>query len=208
MSLHNRRRRSVRLRQYDYSSEGAYFITICVDDGLLLLGDVVNGSMVMGEVGKIAERCWLQIPIHFPAAKLGAFIIMPNHLHGIIKLRNMPPPRADGTHAGGVCVGNVGANNYSPLQSLPSSITLPSSSHLPNNDNPSRPRGTSKTIGSIVRGFKIGVTKKIGYSIWQRNYFEHIIRSLDSYYHIERYINNNPMSWDSDKLFVEKSNNA
>ena len=158
-------RRSIRLRGYDYSSDGAYFVTICTQNKLCLLGNVINGEMAINETGKITEQCWLQIPIHFPIAKLNAFIIMPNHLHGIIEL-------CDDQNI-------VEANNYSPI----------------------RARGTSLTIGSIVRGFKIGVTKLIGRSIWQRSYYEHIIRDDEDYYHIEEYIRNNPINWQNDKLY-------
>ena len=79
-----RRRRSIRLKGYDYSQPGAYFVTICTHERRCLFGDVVDGEMRLNELGKIARQCWLAIPEHFPHARLDEFVIMPNHVHGII----------------------------------------------------------------------------------------------------------------------------
>ena len=133
-------RRSIRLKGYDYSQAGMYFVTICVQNHSCLFGKIVGGDMVLNDIGKIVEKCWLEIVQHYPNAILHEYIVMPNHVHGIIELTN------DGNDT-------VGAKNFSPL------------------------RGTSRTIGAIVRGFKIGVTKQLGYSVWQRNYWENIIAS-------------------------------
>jgi len=164
-------RRSIRLQGYDYSSPGAYFVTMCTHNRECLFGEIANGKMRLNELGKIASQCWLAIPDHFPHARLGAFVIMPNHVHGIIWI-----------------VDNiVGAKNFSPLQSQ-------------------QPRGTSKTIGSIIRGFKIGVTKWARqhidvHTVWQRNYYEHIIRNETELNNIRQYIINNPIIWQSDEYY-------
>jgi len=98
-------RRSIRLQGYDYSSPGAYFVTMCTHNRECLFGEIANGKMRLNELGKIASQCWLAIPDHFPHARLGAFVIMPNHVHGIIWI-----------------VDNiVGAKNFSPLQYYPQS---------------------------------------------------------------------------------------
>ena len=136
-------RRSIRLQGYDYTQPGAYFITICTHEREPLFGDVVGGEMHLNDAGRIAEQCWLDIPNHFPHVELDEFVIMPNHVHGILWIVD------------DVTVG-VGAKNFSPLPSPPPS------------------RGTSKTIGSVVRGFKIGVTRWFSqntslYTVWQRN---------------------------------------
>ncbi len=137
----------------------------------------MKGEMKLNECGKIAERCWLKIPQHFPHVTLDEFIIMPNHVHGIVVI--------DNTNNGHIV---VGAKNFSPLRN-------------------NRPCGTSQTIGSIVRGFKIGVTKWIRqhtdiYTVWQRNYYEHIIRNDMDLQRIREYIINNPLNWESDKHYV------
>ena len=181
-TLHHRR--SIRLKGYDYSQSGVYFVTICVQDHVCMFGEVENGTMILNDVGKMAMRCWMDIPQHFPNVVLHEYVVMPNHIHGIIQITN------DGGNAGE----NVGAKNFSPLPP-----TLPS----PSPPSPSPrfvPTGTSRTIGSIVRGFKIGVTKQLGYSVWQRDYWERIIRDDDAYQNITRYIINNPVNWRNDDL--------
>ena len=162
-------RRSIRLKGYDYSQEGLYFITICVQDRECLFGKIVDHPiMILNDAGKIADQCWLAIPQHFPDVVLHEYIVMPNHVHGIIEITN-----------------NVGAKNFSPLRP----------------PKPAMPRTPSRTIGSIARGFKIGVTKWFDQSVWQRDYYEHIIRSTDEYERIANYIINNPAKWREDKFF-------
>jgi REP element-mobilizing transposase RayT len=167
---HIHHRSSIRLKGYDYSQAGLYFVTICVPNKQCLFGEIVNGEMILNESGKIVSYYWLEIPQHFPDAILHEFVIMPNHIHGIIEITN------------------VGAKNFSPLQTT-------------NVQTPQRPNGTSRTIGSIVRGFKIGVTKHLGYSVWQRNYHEHIILNEQSYQKISDYILNNPEKWMEDRFY-------
>ena len=162
-------RRSVRLCKYDYSQAGLYFITMCTANRKCLFGDIVDGKMSLNNAGQNANECWWKITDHFPNTALHKFIVMPNHVHGIIEI-------------------TVGANNYSPL-----------------------PPGTSKTIGSIVRGFKIGVTKwfrinmpfefSVGKPVWQRNYYEHIIRNEKSYRQISEYIQTNRLRWREDRYY-------
>ena len=199
-------RRSIRLKGYDYSKAVLYFITICCYNRECLFGDVVNGEMVLNDAGKFADECWNIIPDHFPNAILHEYIIMPNHIHGIIELLNN--------------IGySVGVQNFEPVRS-PNEID---SSDGVQNVEPVRnefQKIIPKSIGSIVRGFKIGVTKWfrensivienhglvqniVSYrfrSIWQRNYWEHIIRSEESYQTIAEYIVNNPSKWNDDKF--------
>ncbi len=80
-------RKSIRLKEYDYSSPGAYFVTICTKDRAEIFGNVVDGKMILNELGEIVNRCWLEIPTHFPHAHLDEFVIMPNHMHGIIEIQ-------------------------------------------------------------------------------------------------------------------------
>lgn len=148
-------RRSIRLKGYDYSQPGAYFITICTYRRACLFGDVIEGDMHLNPLGNMAWQCWQAIPDHFPHAVLDAFVVMPNHVHGIVWIVDGLNPSA----------AMVGANDYSPL---PDSPPQPSPTHSPH------PRGTSKTIGSMVRGFKIGVTQWARanldiQTVWQRS---------------------------------------
>ena len=170
-------RKSIRLQGYDYSQDGAYFITVCTHNRVPLFGEIVDGVMALNTAGQIVEKCWCAIPEHFPQVTLDEFVVMPNHVHGIITI---------GTTVG---VNNVGANDYLP--------------------QPPRPlqHGTSRTIGSMVRGFKIGVTRWFRantdiHAVWQRNYYEHIIRNEDAYLKIAEYIQTNPQRWEIDTYYV------
>ena len=172
------RRKSIRLQGYDYSQAGAYFITVCTHSRAPLFGEIVDGVMVLNTAGQIVEKCWCAIPEHFPQVTLDEFVVMPNHVHGIIT----------------VGVNNVvGANDYLPQ---PSKKTPRPLQH-----------GTSRTIGSMVRGFKIGVTRWFRantdiHAVWQRNYYEHIIRNEDAYLKIAEYIQTNPQRWETDTYYV------
>jgi REP element-mobilizing transposase RayT len=159
------KRRSIRLKGYDYSQQGMYFVTVCTHNHHFLFGHIAEERITLNNAGRFTNKCWLEIPEHFPHVALDEFIIMPNHIHGIIIINDI----------------NVGANNYSPLQI-------------------NQFRSPSKTIGSMIRGFKIGVTKWFRantnvYNVWQRNYYEHIIRNENKLNKIREYIINNPLKW-------------
>ncbi|WP_155285305.1 transposase [Capnocytophaga felis] len=179
------KRRSIRLKGYDYSREGLYFITICCQNKEHYFGEIIDGEMRLNEIGEIAQKCWRDIPNHFKNVLLHSFVVMPNHIHGIIEI-----------------VTRVGANQH-----LPHNETT--NQHLPDDNGAkylSPLRGTSNTIGSIVRGFKIGVTKWVRvntdiHQIWQHNYHEHIIRNEESYFKIHEYIENNPAKWEEDRFY-------
>jgi len=150
--------------------------------------------MILNHDGICVQQCWDEIPKHYPNVELDAFIIMPNHIHGIIIIKNPETVVGANNHS----PNNVGANNYSPQQTIHSPQQYP-------NPPQQRPRGTSKTVGAIVRGFKIGVTKllreKYKGDIWQRNYWEHIVRTEADLNRIRKYIINNPNNWKGDRFF-------
>lgn len=193
------RRRSIRLKGYDYAQAGAYFVTVCTHQRACLFGIVSDGQMDLNAAGQVAAQCWRAIPDHFPNVRCDEFVVMPNHIHGILWI-NAPNPPA------------VGANDYSPLPSAQRPPAVRANNDSPrrpsavraNNYSPRRrPRGTSKTIGSIVRGFKIGVTKWMRENdfdgpVWQRDYYEHIIREEESLNRIRQYILDNPARWATD----------
>ena len=210
-------RRSIRLKGYDYSQNGLYFITICTFDRECLFGEIINKKMILNDAGKAANECWLKIPEHFPNAVLHEHVVMPNHVHGIIELNdtsmaegeNAGTPNGEyenGEYQNGVGVQNtegiqyaVGVQNFEPLP--PPTTSLP----------PLPPQNRfqhiiPRSIGSIVRGYKIGVTKIFRdntdiYRVWQRNYHEHIIRSEQSYLRISEYVIDNPDVWEHDKFY-------
>ncbi len=196
-------RRSIRLPGYDYTQPGAYFVTVVTHERTPMFGDIADGEMRLNDAGRVAQQCWLDIPSHFPHVELDAFIIMPNHVHGILWIVETPPM---GTTAG-TMAGTVGAKDFSPLPSPPLPSNVPPISSQPlgvSSDAAPQPHGTSKTIGSVVRGFKIGVTKWFRqnttiYTVWQRNYYEHIIRTDDALARIRAYIQSNPQRWAEDQ---------
>jgi putative transposase len=99
-------RRTIRLQGYDYSQVGAYFITICTHNRECLFGTITDGEMILNEYGRIVQQCWLEIPDHFPHAELDGFMVMPNHVHGIV-----------------VITDRVGATHASPLHQMPNHKT-------------------------------------------------------------------------------------
>ncbi len=174
-------RRSIRLKGYDYSQPGLYFITICVHNREHLFGEIVGGKMGMNDAGKIAEQEWLKTAEMRENVELLEYVIMPNHMHGIILLNDRRgTTRCRGTTHRAPTIEQFG-------------------------------KPTSNTIPTIVRGYKSAVTKKInmlrnmpGVPVWQRNYYEHIIRDQKSYYHIAKYIRNNPLKWRDDRFSSQR----
>jgi putative transposase len=174
-------RQSIRLKNYDYASNGAYFVTICVAQRLHLFGEISDATMQLNDFGKIAYNCWLELPNHFPKLVLDEFVVMPNHVHGIVLIQsdqNVVP---------------VGARHALPLPPKASFGKLPKGS-----------------LGAIIGSFKSAVTKRIneargspGETVWQRNYFDRIVRSDEQLIAARAYIVNNPLGWTLDVLNSE-----
>jgi len=181
-------RHSIRLTGYDYTQNGCYFLTICTRNRECLFGEIQNAEMFLSNIGEKVNDCWQEIPKHFPQIVLHEYVIMPNHVHGIIEINNIDAIESDI----GVIVGanDYSPTNYSPLRSSTNPASLSS-----------RPNGTSRTVGSVVRGFKIGVIKQMGFSPWQRNYYEHVIRNDESYQNIVQYMAQNPLKWEEDCFY-------
>jgi REP element-mobilizing transposase RayT len=151
-------RRSLRLKEYDYSRDGAYFVTICAHRRLCRFGRIAHDDVQLNAEGRIIASCWNEIPKHFPTVSLDAWVIMPNHLHGIIIITT------DDTNI-----------------------------------------GSSASLGIIVGAFKSAATKRINQSraasgsVWQRNYYEHVIRDESSLNRSRKYIEENPARWAYDR---------
>jgi REP element-mobilizing transposase RayT len=170
--------KSARLQDWDYGSNAGYFVTVCVADRACHFGDVLNGKMQLSALGLWAEKCWLEIPDHFPFVVLDGFVAMPNHVHGILFI-DKP----------------VETQNVVETQNIAS---------LPGNRNAFGPQ--SQNLASIIRGYKIGVTKyaksnQLNFA-WQPRFHEHVIRNQESYLRITEYIQNNPLQWQLDKYYV------
>ena len=181
-------RRSIRLPTYDYTQPGIYFVTICTQHQVLLLGRIEDGEIVLSHEGNIVRKCLERIPFHFKNSTLDTYTIMPNHVHAIIILTDNRRGEASAKDSG-----------FLPFESKADASPL--------QPKDSRPRGTkSGSLGAIIQNFKFVSTRKMnqfrntpGDRIWQRNYFEHIIRSEKALNAIRRYIMTNPVRWEMDR---------
>ena len=169
-------RRSIRLKEYDYSQAGGYFITICTCGGKYLFGDVVNEQMRLNEYSIVIKREWLKTAELRKNIVLDEYVIMPNHFHGVILIMD------DGR----------GTAHRAPTLER---FSGPVANSLP----------------TIVRSFKSAVTNRInkihgtpGALIWQRNYWEHVIRNKNKLFKIRQYIQNNPLKWHLDRENPER----
>jgi putative transposase len=195
------RSESTRAPWWDYGKNGYYFVTICTNNRICYFGNVENGKMILSDIGTIAQNCWMEIPKHFPFVILGEFVIMPDHVHGIVIINKIDDGCNDhggggthimthvGTHHGGMH--HVGTQDFASLHDA---------SHHDDHHPPLNRFGPqTKNLASIIRGFKIGVTKNArlidpGF-IWQPRFYDRIIRNEKSLYAISRYIRNNPSKW-------------
>jgi len=174
-------RRSIRLKGYDYSNAGAYFITICCEDRIHRFGKVSDNKMILNKSGIIAYNEWINLSDRFPNFELDVFQIMPNHMHSIIILSDVP----------------VGAT-----------LTVAQEEDKINRVTERVAPTISDIVGaykSIVSNACLQLFKshdKIMGKLWQRNYHEHIIRDERAYNNISNYIINNPSKWDEDKFHL------
>ncbi len=192
-------RRSIRLRGYDYAQPGAYFVTICTHRHAHLFGKVVDGEMQPNAFGEIVREEW------FRTAEIRAnvllydyeFVVMPNHIHGIIRIVDVPSGPVGAQRR---CAPSSGRRRGDP-QVAPTAPTTPTEHTAAQPAGP--PTGS---LGAIIAGFKSAVTKRInlmrgtpGARVWQRNYYEHIIRTNRALDSIRRYIAQNPIRWHLDR---------
>jgi putative transposase len=187
-------RRSIRLKGYDYSSVGSYFITICAYQRECLFGEIIDGRMQLNRFGQIVQLHWQNLPKHHHRLQLGESVVMPNHMHGILILKDNRDVFDDRNDV-------VGAGFADDL-----SLSI--------EDLPTKPAPTGNLmvtqhcgISEIIRGFKTFSARRInqirhtrGFHVWQRNYYEHIIRDESSFQKICQYIQTNPISWEIDQL--------
>ena len=170
--LHHRR--SIRLQGYDYTKIGAYFVTICTFQREALFGDVIDGQMQLNRIGQIITSLWQAIPHHFPNVKLDEFVLMPNHLHGIVIIAKQEM-QANSTNKELVPQGTKSNSLGAIIQNFKSISTRKINRINHNTGNP----------------------------IWQRNYYEQIIEDDRTFQNIRQYITDNPRNWQSDRLTPE-----
>lgn len=206
------KRKTTRLKEYDYSAAGYYFVTVCAQDKEHIFGKVVNGAMVLNDAGEIARFAWMDLMRHNINIELDEFIVMPNHMHGIINIvvvAGSKPARIPAqTPITKMYVNNNDRNkkmtdfNEADLK-LDWVVLESSKAGL-------EPAPTGHGLPEIVRQFKTFSAKRIndirqmpGKKIWQRSFYDHIIRNEKSLQEIREYIVNNPAKWNDDEYNVE-----
>lgn len=191
---------STRLNGYDYTRNGAYFITICTQKKIPFFGNVIGGKMILSETGIIVRDFWLKIPVHFPATHLDEFIIMPDHIHGIIIISsNVQPISESNSNHIIVETPNLGVSNETQINPGQSEETprlgVSTGSLIESGNSFWKP----KSIGSIINQFKRICTirtKSCGLDLsWQSRFYDHIIRSDNELDRIRIYIKDNPQNW-------------
>ncbi len=164
---------SVRFKQFDYTQRGFYFVTICRDGRRGVFGGIRDGKMEDSRLGALAKEFWVAIPFHFPRALLHEFVAMPNHVHGIIELADRK------------------GWSEQEVEALPTSA--------------GQRRVAAGSLGAIVRSFKATVTKRTHEElkwqgkVWQRSYFERVLRDAEEIANARRYILENPRKWEWDE---------
>jgi REP element-mobilizing transposase RayT len=162
---------SIRLKYRDYRAPGDYFVTVCAHEKKCVFGRIAGGAMVLSPLGQIVHECWTAIPLHFPNVRLPASVVMPSQVHGIIEI---------------VC--QAGEQHVAPLREVVDRA----------------PQVQAGSLAAMVRSFKAAVTKRaraeLRYeeTIWQRNYFERVLRGGQDLADTCRYILENPMKWEFD----------
>jgi REP element-mobilizing transposase RayT len=198
-------RRSIRLKGYDYASPGSYFVTLCTQDRVPRFGRVVDGVMILNDAGRMVAREWAAIPERFPTIRSDAHVIMPNHFHAIITIE----------YTGERTDQRTGDPRDRPkTHDRPKTRDRPDASGAGTRPAPTGVgAGTDRpTLGNVVGAFKsitthayiVGV-RSMGWPpfnkrVWQRNYWERIIRDPSEFNRIRRYIQNNPARWTEDQL--------
>lgn len=196
---------SARLQSWDYGSNGYYFITICTADRECFFGKIADGEMQRNDLGEIAHRRWEEIPAHFPFIELGNFVVMPNHVHGILII-NKPTDggaMAVGTNGGETTAIETNGGNATDGETITVETPKLGVSTL-GTTTAASDKWKPATIGVIINQFKRKVTidcRGICPDFaWQSRFHDHIIRNATSFENIQNYISNNPTLWQNDKF--------
>jgi putative transposase len=186
-------RRSIRLAGYDYSQAGIYYVTICTQGRLCLFGEIAGDEMRLSEAGRMVEYWWCELPNRYMTVNLAEFVVMPNHLHGIIVISESNTssepvgadrrvcPRLDASVSGEDRIETNAGGHIGPP--LPAIIQW----------------YKTMTTNEYIKGVKTKGWPRFEGRLWQRNYYEHIIRNEESLNHTREYIMNNVAQWESDR---------
>ena len=202
---------SNRLQGWDYGNNGSYFITICTKNREHFFGEIQNNEMQLNEMGKLAEQYWIEIPDHFPFIELGNFVVMPNHVHGILiidksvetrliaSLQTTPTPAT--TPPATPTPATTPPTTMNPVTKQPIIETAKKTGGFAGNKNPM----IHENISRIIRWYKGRCTfeiKKIhsGFA-WQSRFHDHLIRDMQSFERIQNYIANNVLNWKEDTFY-------
>ena len=201
-------RRSIRMKGFDCSASNLFFITICTIDREPLFGKIEDGKMILSEYGEIVKRTWNEIPLHYSNIALDEFIVMPDHVHGIIRIcdisnREHYSTVTDLADSRLVAVKCVGAG----FKPAPTHLTVPSNLTVPTDPSaieqiPTPLKIKRHPLSEIIRALKTFSARRINelrnwqsYPVWQRNYYEHVIRTENELNEIRKYIRDNPKKW-------------
>ena len=238
-----RQRRSIRLAGYDYAGDGAYFVTVCAYQRACLFGTVADGEMYLSPAGVAVWRCWEGLTAHFPQIILDSFVVMPNHLHGIIiidnsvltdvadagerRARHAVPLRESSTRGDMTDRRHPAETDAGGTSPNPIGHDVGARHAVPGDGDPTRNRNVKNTdasangdklrqfgvpvagdLATIMRSFKSAATKAVneirgteGPGVWQRGYYEVIIRNEKMMHAIQQYIADNPANWAQDDLY-------
>ena len=178
--------KSARLEGYDCRNEGLYYVTICTKNRAHFFGECENGIILLNDLGKLAEQFWCEIPSHFPNVSLEEFVIMPNHIHGII------------------CIDSTNSVETLHATSSDANKTLHATS-LPD-DRYSKISPKQGSLSTVLRSYKSAVSNKAKHFnpnfAWQPRFHDNIIRDVQSFSNIQNYIINNPTNWLNDEYYV------
>jgi REP element-mobilizing transposase RayT len=171
---------SARLQGWNYANPGYYFVTICTKNRTHWFGEIRNGWMCISDVGAVVDACWREISMHYPRVVVDRFVVMPNHIHGILIIQELDS--------------NIVETPYYGVS------TEPRNPHH-------RREWQSGSLGSIIQQFKSASTKRIralGHPdfAWQPRFHDHITHDADDIARIREYISNNPATWETDDLYL------
>ena len=222
----SRNRRSLRLRGYDYRQAGAYFVSITVQERLCLFGKVTGERMQLNEAGEMVKQVWQELPQRFPTIEMDQFVVMPNHVHGIIVINGHRPADSVPSHSNDIPVGAplVGARYQAATRAVGSAVGAPlvgaryQAKRVPTRGTPTGGRSGAATakvdrvgLGDVIGAYKSLTTVQYTRGVknrnwppfhgrlWQRNYYEHVVRSDESLLKIREYILSNPARWAFDR---------
>ncbi|MEC4676729.1 MAG: transposase [Nitrospirota bacterium] len=193
-------RQSIRLQWYDYARAGAYFITICIQDRVCLFGDIIDGKMVLNDAGQLVIKWWKKLQDKYDAVEIDEYVVMPNHFHGIVITTN------------DTIVGAIPCNrpHENPMPGEPDEKPIPGENMV----SPLRVLGQyiswfkRMSTNEYIRGVKQNDWPRFNGKLWQRNYWEHIIRNEHELNRIRQYIIDNPLKWETDRDYPGRNMGA